>query len=49
MITETAFWMLGDLYTFKQTTPELTVVEVKTFPQNGPPLRKTFAGKLRKS
>jgi quercetin dioxygenase-like cupin family protein len=38
MTAETTFWMLGDLYTFKQTTPELAVVEVKTFPQNGPPL-----------
>jgi hypothetical protein len=30
-------WLLGDLYTFKTTGHGLSVVELKAFPQNGPP------------
>src|ERR1700677_1596627 len=34
MTTETTFWMLGDLYPFKQTTHELAVLEAKIFSRN---------------
>jgi len=37
-----AYWVFGELYTFKVTAAEtggtLAVVETMTFPQNGPPL-----------
>jgi mannose-6-phosphate isomerase-like protein (cupin superfamily) len=36
-----SFWVLGDHYTFKlsseETAGSLAVVELKAFPQNGPP------------
>jgi mannose-6-phosphate isomerase-like protein (cupin superfamily) len=37
MTTEQTFWLLGDLYSIKQSEPDLVIVEIKTFPGNGPP------------
>ena len=31
-------WVLGDLYTFHLSTPELAVIEIEVAYQNGPPL-----------
>jgi len=32
-----SIWLLGDLYTFKMAGDALSVIEITSFPQNGPP------------